>query len=140
MERFIGVLGIFVLLALGYLFSSKKKQINWKLVATGIALQLILALLVLGVPAMGVNGPLAFIFSWANDIVINILNYTNRGSEFIFGRLVTDVTSFGFIFAFQVLPTIIFVGSLMGVLYYLGVMQLIVKFMAKGLQKLISWF
>ncbi|MCB0422474.1 MAG: hypothetical protein KDD61_15850 [Bdellovibrionales bacterium] len=126
MSQFIGLFGIFVLLGIAYLFSHDKKNIPWPLVIKGLVLQWILALLVLGIPAFGWTGPLAFLFQGANDVVISLLAYTAKGSAFLFGNLVKDTSSFGFIFAFQVLPTIIFMSSLMSVLYHLGIMQLLV--------------
>ena len=134
----IGLLGILILVFIGYLFSLNRKKIDWKLVGTAIILQFILALLVLGIPSLGFSGPLKFIFVWANDVIISILNFTDQGSAFIFGRLVSDQKNFGFIFAFRVLPTIIFMGTLMGVLYYLKIMPILVNLISKGLRRVMN--
>lgn len=137
MEKLISFIGIFALLALAYLVSENKKKVDFRLVATGIGLQLILALLVLGVPSVGFNGPLRGAFTFANDLIVAILNFTNEGSKFIFGPMM-DVPKFGFIFAFQVLPTIIFMASIMAVFYHLGVMQKIVSLIAITMQKIMK--
>lgn len=129
MERIFAVAGLLLWLGIAWLFSSYRSRVSWNLVARGIALQFGLALLVLGIPVLGVNGPLQFIFDKTNDVAVALLNYTLKGSEFIFGDLLKS-DKFGFIFAFQVLPTIIFVAALMSVLYQLGIMQRIVGFFA----------
>lgn len=129
LERFLAFFGIGLWVAIAWGFSSKRKQVDWTLVAKGLLLQAILVLLVLGVPAMDLKGPLQFIFKSLNQGVVALLNYTNEGSAFIFGDLLkTD--KFGFIFAFQVLPTILFVSALMSVLYQIGIMQKVVGFFA----------
>lgn len=136
MTRLIGLLGLFTLVMLAVLLSTKKKEINWPLVVKGLILQWILAILVLGIPAIDFAGPLGFIFSGANEVVKALLDYTAEGSKFLFSGLVTDKASFGFIFAFQVLPTIIFMSALMSVLYHIGVMQIIVWLIAVVMHKL----
>lgn len=100
----------------------------------GLGLQFILALLVLGIPALNLGGPLRPLFELLNTAVVQVLNFTLEGSRFIFGDLV-DADKFGFIFAFQVLPTIIFMGSLMAVLYHWRIMPKIVQSMAFLMQK-----
>ena len=92
-------------------------------------MQLLLILLVLGIPSLGIEGPLRFIFSYANDAAVAVLDYTFAGSQFIFGDLLKK-DKFGYIFAFQVLPTILFVSALMSILYQIGIMQRIVGFFA----------
>ena len=131
MDRFIGILGVIVILGIAYLFSENKKKINWRLVATGLGLQIIFALIILKVPF----GRKAF--EAARGFITRILDFTAEGTTFLFGNL-TDQATFGSIFALNVLPTIIFFSALMGILYYLGIMQAIVKFIAKGICKLLG--
>lgn len=118
--RIVSVFGMLAILAVAWLLSKNRKAVNYKAVAAGTALQILLGVLIMKVPA----GQRFFMF--LNDIIVKLLSFTNEGSKFVFGGLM-DNPSLGFIFAFQVLPTIIFFSSLMGVLYYLGVMQKIVK-------------
>ncbi|MQP77510.1 NupC/NupG family nucleoside CNT transporter [Stenotrophomonas sp. MYb238] len=123
-----GLFGLVVLIGITWLFSNNKKAVDWKLVATGISLQIAFAALVLLVPG-GRD-----VFDWLGQGFVKILSYVNEGSSFIFGDLM-NVPKYGFIFAFQVLPTIIFFSALMGVLYHLGVMQAVVKVMAWAITK-----
>lgn len=131
MNKFIGILGIIVIIGIAYLLSDNKKKINWKLVATGLGLQIIFALLILKVP-VGRS-----FFQAASEAITTLLDFTKEGTNFLFGSL-TDTDQFGVIFALNSLPTIIFFSSLMGVLYYLGVMQFIISFIAKGISKLLG--
>ncbi|MDH3322401.1 MAG: Na+ dependent nucleoside transporter [Flavobacteriaceae bacterium] len=124
-----GVLGMVVLLAIAYLFSSNRKKINWKTVGAGLTAQILLAFGVLKVPFI------QRLFEGVGQIFVNILDYTRAGSVFLMGDLMNE-ESFGFIFAFQVLPTIIFFSALTSVLFYLGVIQKIVKGLAWLLTKL----
>lgn len=126
-----GVLGMFVLLIIAFLCSNNRKAINWKTVGVGLAFQLIIAIGVLKVDAV------KNVFEGVGKVFINILNYTQAGSEFLFGGMM-NVESFGFIFAFQVLPTIIFFSALTSVLFYLGIIQKIVKGMAWVLTKILG--
>ena len=123
-----GLFGLAVLIGIVFAFSNNKKAVDWKLVATGISLQVAFAALVLLVP----GGRQAF--DWLGQGFVKILSFVNAGSSFIFGSLM-DTEKFGFIFAFQVLPTIIFFAALMGVMYHLGVMQFIVRMMALAITK-----
>jgi len=123
-----GLFGLAVLIGITWLFSNNKKAVDWKLVATGISLQIAFAALVLLVPG-GRD-----VFDWLGQGFVKILSFVNEGSGFIFGSLM-DVSKYGFIFAFQVLPTIIFFSALMGVLYHVGVMQAVVKVMAWAITK-----
>lgn len=129
MERILAFTGLFLWLGIAWAFSSYKKQVPWGLVLRGVLLQFVLAVLVLGIPAFGFEGPLQFIFDKTNDAAVALLNYTLEGSKFMFGDLL-DPKKVGFIFAFQVLPTILFVAALMSVLYQIGIMQKIVGFFA----------
>ncbi len=126
-----GILGMVTLIFVSFLFSSNRRAINWKTVGLGLALQLIIAIGVLKV------GFIKGIFEFIGKGFIEILSYTQAGSEFLFGGML-DVTSFGFIFAFQVLPTIIFFSALTSVLFYLGIIQKVVKLMGLLLSKVLG--
>ncbi|OBX23880.1 MULTISPECIES: NupC/NupG family nucleoside CNT transporter [Bizionia] len=126
-----GILGMVTLIFVAFLFSSNRRAINWKTVGLGLALQLIIAIGVLKV------GFIKGIFEFIGKGFIEILSYTQAGSEFLFGGML-DVTSFGFIFAFQVLPTIIFFSALTSVLFYLGIIQKVVKLMGLLLSKVLG--
>lgn len=119
-DLFRASLGVTVLLGICYLLSSNRKAINWRLVAIGMGLQLVLAFFILIVP--GVSS----IFDWISKGFTSVIAFTAAGSQFMFGNIVTDMSSFGYIFAFQVLPTIVFFSALTAVLYYLGILQKIV--------------
>lgn len=126
MNQALSFIGIFIFIGCAYLFSSHKNQIDWKLVAKALLLQFILALLVLGIPALDISGPMAFVFDKANLFILKILNFSEQGSRFLFGSLL-EQNKHGFIIAFTVLPTIVFMSSLMSVLYHIGVMQWVVR-------------
>lgn len=123
-----GALGMVTLLVLAFLFSSNRRGINWKTVAIGLAFQLIIAICVLQVDFV------KDIFEGIGGLFISVLDFTRAGSEFLFSG-VMDINSYGFIFAFQVLPTIIFFSALTSVLFYLGIIQKVVKAMAWLLSK-----
>ncbi len=124
-----GALGMLVLLLIAFLFSSNRKAINWKTVGIGLALQLIIAIGVLKVPFV------QLIFEQIGRIFVSILEFTRAGSKFLFEGLVVDTNTFGYIFAFQVLPTIIFFSALTSLLFYLGLIQKVVKGLAWLLSK-----
>mgnify|MGYP005811504625 FL=1 len=124
-----GALGMAVLILISFLFSSNRKAINWKTVGIGLSLQVLIAIGVLKVPFV------QYIFEQVGSIFVSILDFTRAGSQFLFEGLVVDMDTFGYIFAFQVLPTIIFFSALTSVLYYLGVIQVVVKWMAWLLSK-----
>ena len=126
-----GLFGLCVLLGIAWLFSNAKSKVDWRLVVTGVALQIAFAALVLLVPG-GRD-----VFDWLGTGFVKLLGFVAAGSGFIFGSLM-DVPRNGFIFAFQVLPTIIFFASLMGVLYHLGVMQAVVRGMAWAITKVMN--
>ncbi|HET6397095.1 MAG TPA: nucleoside transporter C-terminal domain-containing protein [Pseudoxanthomonas sp.] len=123
-----GLFGLAVLIGIVWLFSNNRRAVDWKLVATGVALQIAFAAVVLLVPGGRET------FDALGHGFVRILGFVNAGSSFIFGDLM-DSSRFGFIFAFQVLPTIIFFAALMGVLYHLGVMQAVVRAMAWAITK-----
>ncbi|MGH8062872.1 MAG: NupC/NupG family nucleoside CNT transporter [Pseudoxanthomonas sp.] len=123
-----GLFGLAVLIGIVFLFSNNRKAVDWKLVATGVTLQIAFAALVLLVPGG------REVFDWLGQAFVKILGFVNVGSGFIFGSLM-DTKTYGFIFAFQVLPTIIFFAALMGVMYHLNVMQAVVRAMAWAITK-----
>jgi len=149
MQRFVGILGILILFSIAYLFSAKRKNINWRTVAWGFGLQIIFALLILK------TNPGIWIFSKCNDIIIAILGSAQQGAAFVFGNLVNMYVDVGqlnanggfttvndlvvnngmAIFAFSVLPTIIFFSALMSIFYHYGIMQKIVSLIAKAMSK-----
>jgi CNT family concentrative nucleoside transporter len=118
-----GFFGLAVLISVAYLFSSQKKSIDWKQVANGVGLQIVFAIIVILVP-----GGREF-FNAISRIFVKTIDFALVGGQFVFGDL-AKVSEFGFIFTFQVLPTIIFFASLMAVLYHIGLMQKIVQGMA----------
>jgi CNT family concentrative nucleoside transporter len=139
-----GLLGLGVLVAIAWLFSDSKKNINWRIVGTGIALQIIFAVFVILTPWGSI------VFDAIGTFFVKIISFTYQGAVFVFGAL-ADQDKFGqtfpdilrregmgFIFAFQVLPTIIFFSSLMSVLYHLGLMQKVVQGMAWVMAKLMK--
>ncbi|AVM55343.1 Na+ dependent nucleoside transporter [Capnocytophaga sp. oral taxon 864] len=126
-----GVVGMITLLFIAYLFSSNRRAINWKTIGIGLALQLSIAIGILKV------GFIQDAFDFAGSIFVLILDFTRAGSHFLLGNLV-DTNSIGYIFAFQVLPTIIFFSALTSLLFYLGVIQVIVRGMAWALSKLLN--
>jgi CNT family concentrative nucleoside transporter len=124
LARFTGVLGILAVLLAAWLGSTNRGRIRWRTVAWGLSLQLIFAFLVLrfdfGQRAM----------AWAGDVVNSMLACTQAGTKVLFGALGTPNTSLGSIFAFQVLPTIIFISAFFAVLYHIGLMQIIIRGLA----------
>ncbi len=118
-----------VLILLSFLFSANRKAINWKTIGIGISLQLLIAIGVLKISIVQVA------FDTVGRIFVSILDYTRAGSKFLFEGLVVDMDTFGFIFAFQVLPTIIFFSALTSVLFYLGLIQKVVRALAWLLSK-----
>ena len=118
-----GLFGLAVLISVAFLFSGNKKAVDWKQVVGGVGLQITFAIIVILVP-----GGREF-FEIISRVFIKIIDFALVGGKFIFGDL-ADVNQFGFIFTFQVLPTIIFFASLMAVLYHIGLIQKIVQAMA----------
>lgn len=136
-ENLISLLGFFSFAGMAWLLSNNKKKVNGRVVLGGLGLQLVLALLVMGIPALGIAGPLRFLFDYANTAVLSVLKFTEEGSRFLFGDLV-DSQKYGLIIAFQILPIIIFMSALMALLYHLGVMQKIVSFFAVIMHKFLN--
>jgi len=147
-ERLVGVLGIATMLGIAVLLSSNRRKINWRLVASGLGLQAVFGVIVLK------TGPGRAVFSAVGRAITGLLGFQEQGARFVFGGLTQNtvpvgvpqpdgsldgaaglVAGTGSFFAFNVLPTIIFFSSLMSVLYYLGVMQRVVKGIAWVMQK-----
>ena len=126
---FRGFLGLISLIFLAFLFSRDKKNINWSLVIKGLLIQLILAVLILKVPFI------QNIFEWISSIFVIILQFSKQGALFLFGETLVNSNEFGAIFAFQILPTIIFFSALTSLLFYLGILQKIVYFFAYLMKK-----
>ncbi len=129
-----GILGIVILLGIAFLLSNNKKNVNWRLVIAGLGLQIVFAILILkGEYLSSIFAPFGWpkdLFFWVSGLFVKILQFVTVGSQFVFGPLAISPGqdgSLGTIFAFQVLPTIIFYASLTSILYYLGILQLIVK-------------
>ena len=126
-----GLLGIVVLLTIAVACSSDRKKIPWKTVGIGLLIQLTLAIGILRV------GWVQQIFEGIGKLFVSILDFTNAGSIFLFGDLM-NADSYGFIFVFQILPTIVFFASLTSLLFYLGIIQVVVKFLALALTKVLK--
>lgn len=122
-DIFRGILGITVLVAVLYVFSSNKKAIDWKLVSIALGMQIIFGLAVLKVDFV------RSIFDWIGSGFVSVLEFTKQGSTFVFGGLM-DPSNAGFIFAFQILPTILFFSALSSILYYLGILQRVIYALA----------
>ena len=126
-----GLLGLTVLIAIAIACSSDRKNIPWKTVGIGLSIQLVLAIGILRV------GWIQSIFEGLGKLFVSILDFTNAGSIFLFGDLM-NVDSYGFIFVFQILPTIVFFAALTSLLFYLGVIQIVVRFLAQAVTKLLK--
>src|SRR6058998_3771075 len=131
-QRLTGVFGIAFILGLGIALSRHRRAISWRVVAWGVGLQLAFAIFVLLVPFGH------WLFQKLGDVVKTILGFSYVGSEFVFGEIGKQHSSLGVIFAFQVLPAIIFVSALFAILYYLGVMQVVVKAFAVLMNKVMG--
>ena len=132
MDILISVVGIFVLLGIAVLFSNNRKAINLRTVFGALAIQIAIGAFVLYVPA----GRSAL--QTVSDFIGKIISFGNEGISFLFGGLTDPSQSFGFIFAIKVLPVIIFFSALISLLYYIGVMQWVIKLIGGGLQKLLG--
>lgn len=130
-------LGILFFIAVAFACSKNRSRIPWITVVYGIALQFFLGILVLGIPSLGIPGPLKFVFIYANSAILKVLSFTNEGTAFLLGDL-ADSSKSGLIIVFQILPIIIFLSSLMTVLYYLGVMQVVVNAFAVVMQRILK--
>ncbi|MDF1696221.1 MAG: nucleoside transporter C-terminal domain-containing protein [Saprospiraceae bacterium] len=142
-----GGLGMIILLAIAYFFSPNRKAINWKTVGYGLLAQFLLAIGILKGSAIGFNinentridlSFISGIFDLGGKFFTSILDYTLEGSKFLLGDHLMDVNSVGYVFLFQVLPTIIFFSALTSVLFYLGIIQKVVSLLARFLTKLLK--
>jgi CNT family concentrative nucleoside transporter len=124
MPHFISLVGLAAILLIAYALSNNRKAIRWRIIYWGLGIQFSLAVFILR------TAPGKSLFEWLGWAITSLLDFSKVGSGFIFGKLVTDVPSYGFIFAFQVLPTIIFMASLISIFYYLGVIQKVVSVLA----------
>ncbi len=114
-----GLFGMLVLIAIAWIFSARRKAVSWKVVGIGLSIQVLIAFGILQVPAI------QYFFEIVGKIFVGILDFTKAGTEFLFEGFL-DTETYGFIFAFQVLPTIIFFSALTSLLFYLGIIQKIV--------------
>ena len=141
-DRLMGVVGVATMIGLAWLLSNDRKRINWRLVASGIGLQAVFGVIVLK------TGVGRAVFAYVGDLITRLIGFQEQGARFVFGNLVQSavpvsgegaapglVAETGAFFAFNVLPTIIFFSALMSVMYYLGIMQLIVRGLAGVMQK-----
>lgn len=130
MERFQGLLGIVLIFAVAVLFSAHRRQIKWRTLGVGLGMQVLFALLVLkwqpGFAAL----------KWTAGVVQKLIDFTGQGTSFVFGPLFGEDT--GFVFALNVLPVIIFLGALIGALYYLRVLQWFVEIVGTALNKVMG--
>jgi concentrative nucleoside transporter, CNT family len=131
MGRFTGLLGLAVILGVAWLFSAHKRAIKLRIIAWGMGLQFAFALLVL-------KTDFGKVFQGIGVAVNAMLGYTEEGAKFVFGPLGQGSGPFGVLFAFQVLPIVIFIASFFAILYYLGIMQWVVRGMAIGMQKVMG--
>jgi CNT family concentrative nucleoside transporter len=132
LTRFTGLLGIAMVLGIGLLVSRDRKAIDWRVIGTGLLLQFVFAIFVLRVPAGQT------LFRHLGDFVTAVLGFSYAGSSFVFGPIGQRHSSLGVVIAFQILPSIIFVSALFAIMYYLGIMQLVVKAMAIVMNKLMK--
>lgn len=135
MNQYHGLFGIVAIIGLSVLFSRDRKAIKWQPIFMGLGLQVVFAIAILGIPSMGVPGVFRVVFTFLNTLVSSLVDFTNEGSKFLFGPLATIQDPWGFVFAFRALPTIVFFSAVMSGLYYLGVLQKVVKFFAIIMQK-----
>jgi CNT family concentrative nucleoside transporter len=131
MGRWTGVLGLLVILAFAWLCSSHKRAIKLRILAWGLGLQIAFAVIVL-------KTPFSKVLQSVSNGVAAMFGYAEAGSTFVFGKLGNGSSEAGFVFAFQVLPIIIFIASFFAILYYLGIMQRVVKIMAIAMQKVMG--
>ena len=129
---FRGFLALIVLVFIAFIFSRNRKNINWNLVWKGLLIQIVFAVAILKLPIV------QKVFDWLSSIFVTVLNFTQDGSIFLFGGLIENTNSFGYIFAFQVLPTIIFFSALTSVLFYYGILQKVVFYIAFLMKKTLN--
>jgi len=132
MGKLTGILGLLTMLALGYIFSTNRRAIRVKTVAWGLGLQLAFAVFVLKTEFGRI------MFQKAGDAVNRLLAYSYIGSQFVFGEIGKKGSHLGMSFAFQVLPTVIFIAAFFAVLYHYGIMQFIVRQAARVMTRLMG--
>ncbi|MGM0441417.1 MAG: NupC/NupG family nucleoside CNT transporter [Elusimicrobiota bacterium] len=130
-EFYCGLVGIFAIPFIAWLISSNRSKVMWKVIIGGLSIQIILGILVL------LTQPGQAFFTAMNDVVLGLLNFSDKGAEFLFGNLI-QADFAGAQFAFSVLPTIIFFSALMSILYYSGFMQKLVEFVAWIIMKILG--
>ena len=123
MDYIRGIIGITVLIAILYIFSSNRKKIDWKLVGIALGVQLLLGMAILWVDEIRMG------FDAVSSMFVNIIAFTDAGAEIVFGGLM-NTDSVGYVFAVRVLPTIVFFSALSAILYYLGILQIIIYALA----------
>src|SRR5258706_14414861 len=131
-SRLTGIFGLILILGIGVAFSRNRRAISRRVVAWGVGLQLLFAIFVLRVP-VGQQ-----IFGWLGATVTKILSFSYAGSQFVFGEIGKQHSSLGVVFAFQIMPAIIFVSALFAIMYYLGIMQVVVKAFAIAMNKIMG--
>ena len=131
-QRLTGLIGMAVILGIGILLSKNRRAISWRVVGWGLGLQFAFAVFVLRVP-WGRDA-----FAWLGRMATKLLGFSYAGSEFVFGEIGKQHSSIGVVFAFQILPTIIFVSALFAIMYYLGIMQIVVKAFAVAMNKVMG--
>jgi CNT family concentrative nucleoside transporter len=131
-SRLTGIFGLVLILGIGFALSKNRKAISRRVVLWGVGLQLVFAIFVLRVP-IGQE-----IFSWLGGVVTKLLGFSYAGSEFVFGEIGKQHSSIGVVFAFQIMPAIIFVSALFAIMYYLGIMQVVVKAFAVAMNKIMG--
>lgn len=119
-----GMFGLLILIGFAFLLSRDRKAINWRLVITGVLLQVLVAIAILKVPFINT------MFDYVASFFQAVLTFSSAGAKFLFGNIISDLNTFGYIFAFQVLPTIVFFSALSAILYYFGILQKIIFGMA----------
>ena len=124
-----GIIGIIFVLGVCYLLSSNKSKVKWNIVLKGLLIQFIFAICILKIPVI------EYVFNGVSNIFLSLLNFTKDGSIFLFGETLVNDPSFGAIFAFQILPTIVFFSAITSVLFYLGILQKIVYFFASIMKR-----
>lgn len=124
-----GIIGIIFVLSVCYMLSSNRSKVKWTIVFKGLLIQFIFAICILKISFI------EYIFNGISNIFLSLLDFTKDGSIFLFGETLVNDPSFGAIFAFQILPTIVFFSALTSVLFYLGILQKIVYFFASMMKK-----
>jgi CNT family concentrative nucleoside transporter len=134
-SRWASLFGIFLIIGVAVAGSRNRRAIRWKSVGMGLLLQITLGVTILGIPSLGVPGIFRVVFDFLNLVLTSLVDFTAAGSQFIFGNLADPTGSWGFIFAFRALPSIIFFSALMAVLYHIGLLQKVVHALAWVMQR-----